>query len=159
MDLLSCPPRGWPISCFMRKKYIWEKDGDFYLWPFQSNNAFFLFCCCLSVTLAKKEQMIIRRKKRKKRVDLFHRSVWPLWHNGLEKRHTWIVYLQDSASWFSKCGPCKTVWNKTSSHFTAAATVLHRQLCGAYTFFIYLLPAQEPAQIATVLIPANSSRK
>lgn len=123
----------------------------------------FLFCCCLSVTLPEKKQMMVRRKKRKKRVDIFHRSVWPLWHNVLEKRHTWIVYLEDWVSWFSKCRHCRAVWDKTPSHFTAAVTVFCRQLCRAglipYTFFLYLLPAQEPAQIAMVLIPANSCGK
>lgn len=62
------------------------------------------------------------------------------------------------ASWFSKCGHCKAVWNKTPSHFTTAATVLQIQLCGAgripNTSFLCLLLAQEPAQIASV----NSSQ-
>lgn len=30
------------IPYVMRKKKRWEKDGDFYLWPVQSNNAFFV---------------------------------------------------------------------------------------------------------------------
>lgn len=151
------------LTCciFYEKKYMLEKDGEFY--DLSNLTMLFLFCCCLSVTLAEKEQMMIRRKKRNKRVDLFRRSVWPLWHNTLEKRHTWIVYLEDRASWCNKYGHCKAAWNKTPSHFTAAATVLHRELCGAglipNTFFLYLLPPQEPAQIATVLIPAKSSGK
>lgn len=43
----------------------------------------------------------LEERKERKRVDLFHRSVWLLWHSMLEKRHTWIVYLEDWASWFS----------------------------------------------------------
>lgn len=144
MNFQNCPPWIWPISYLMRKKRCGKRvDFFFYLWPFQSNNAFFVLLY-LSVTLSEKEQMMIRRKKRKKRVYLFHRSVWPLWHNMLEKRHTWIVYLEDWASWFSKHRHCKAVWNKIPSHFTAAATVLQRQLCRAGLFlytFLYLLSA------------------
>lgn len=127
---------------------------------------FVLFCWCLSVTLAEKHQMIIRRKKNnkgKKKIDFLHSSVWPWWHNSLEERPTWIVYPEAWVSWCSKCRYCKAVWTKTPSHFNPEAIVLHKQFCGLdlipYTFFLYLLPAQEPAQIATVLLPANSSGK
>lgn len=161
MDFLNCLLQGWSISYLMRKKH--RKRMEIFIYDLHNLTMHFLFCCCLSVTLPEKKQMMVRRKKRKKRVDIFHRSVWPLWHNILEKRHTWIVYLEDWVSWFSKCMHCRAVWDKTPSHFTAAVTVFCRQLCRAglipYTFFLYLLPAQEPAQIAMVLIPANSCGK
>lgn len=159
-DFLNCPLWGWSLSYLIRKKKS-GKRMEIFIYDLSYLTMPFLFCCYLSVTLPEKKQMMFRRKKEK--VDIFHRSVWPLWHNMLEKRHTWIVYLEGWASWFSKCRPCKAVWDKTPSHFTAAVTVFHRQLCKAglipYTFFLYLLPAQEPAQIATELIPANSSGK
>lgn len=96
----------------------------------------FLFCC-LSVIFPEKKQMMIRRKKRKRRVDIFIGLFGPLWHNMLAKRHTWVVYLEDWASWFSKCRHCKAVWDKARSHFTAAVTVIVLQ---SRSHPIYLLP-------------------
>lgn len=101
---------------FIKEKYVWEKDRVFYLYSFQSNNAFFVLLLLISDLGWK---WWLEERKEKRRVDLFHRSVWPLWHNTLEKKHTWIVYLEDRASWFSKCRHCKAVWNKMPNHFTA----------------------------------------
>lgn len=150
-SFLNCPSQVWPISYFMRK-HMYGKKVEVFIYGLSNPIIYFFvlfYCWCLSVTLVEKHQMIIRRKKKKKererkkrkkgkkKIDLFHSSVWPWWHNSLEERHTWTVYLE--------------------------AIVLHKQFCRLdlilYTFFLYLLPAQEPAQIATVLLPTNSSGK
>lgn len=63
------------ISCEKKKS---EKKMKIFIYDLSSLTMPFLFCCCLSVTLPEKKQMMIRRKKRKRRIDIFHKSVWPL---------------------------------------------------------------------------------